>query len=1047
MCSSDGVRACVYHPGWRARTQRLFGVLSGDVHLVNSSLVRDLVGGGFARALSGGRRLAYLSVALSLLVLLAGVGVPLVRVDRSSDKQWVPAGGSLADQIDFMAPFEEINRERENTFGYLIAKPREGGNALDDPAAHLDALHTLLKHVASTAAVTAALEWEDLNEDEQARRMEGAGEGEAPPAVADQFELSYSKACKSIDSPLFDGWFDGGAPCINQSPLDCFSEGVWEMESRDASGTLPPPTQLKLLVDYFNNVEPNGNAGNPWWHYPGYTDSFHSLEREEIIEKLGSGCENWFKLNRLPIDTLLAGYERDAEGALTHVAGLVAHLNQAPPRFNIARRGYPITPTKMKELNDEYLLELERIVEEADADMESYPHTTFTFFPSNAVDRMYDELVESRLTEIIIGYVIMIAYVILSQFTFDKATNLSVVGVLGTLCVVLANLSACGLMAIFGVVFNHTMMQALPFLAVGLGVDDMFLLLHTYAGVPDKAGKTREEIITETLREAGSSVTVTSACNATAFFAACVVPIPALRSFLVAAGVVVILNYVVSVTCLPVLLSFQADFQKRVLAERGVSKGAAEMTAAEAAAAAASSAAASQPVLTKMTVADVVRKYATFMQQLPARLTVLVAFLAIFISCAVSISTVEKGTEFKDLAADGTFLRRGVVDAYDQIYSQYIQEKWVVRDTLDYSTRGFDVVQLHNGLRQSKWAYDDNPLPTWSDYHWIDHMWLACPGNPTWDVPIDGVDQTVCNAGGDLMEKGKLFNKVFHHWRNPVNGPNALYAAEDGMEAFGYTTNVTDYALDNKLLMSTSLMPIDMRKVTSTQDKIDLVTDLREIMEASGIDAFPYGDNINQIEQFMSIDDTFWTAVGVAVPCVLLACVLVGMSLAASFTVAANSLFILVEVYGALGIFGFRFDATQAVCLLMCIGMAVEYTAHLITAYEYSIGTREEKVVEALLRTGVPILQGGMSSFLGLVVLAASPLPYVRSNFFFVYFILIVLGCLHGVVILPALLGLFGWTSAEDFPDLDAQKVPRKRRLSSLVVDPKAYAVRRASLV
>ena len=999
----------------------------------------------YAQVLAGRWRLLCVGFVLAVFALLSGVGVPLAKLDRGSDKQWVPAGGKLADQIDFMAPYEEANRERENTYGYIIAKPRDGGNVLDDPAEHLEALYYLLKHIATSASLTTTLEWEDLSEDEQARRMDrtnnATASGEEPPDFRDQWELTYSRSCYSIDHPLFLGWFDGGAPCINQSPLDCFSEGMWEIESQNKS------FQLKTLVDFFNNASPL----NPWWHYPGYTESFRSLDREQIVDKLGRGCESWFKLNRLPLDKLLAGYEKHPNGTLKHVEGFLGHLNQAAPRFNVAQRGYPITPAKMKEVNDQYLLELERIIEAADADTQRFPRTTFSFFPSNAVDRMYDELGESRLTQILTGYAIMFAYVIYSQFSLDKARNLAVVGVLGTLCVVLANLSAYGLVAIMGIVFNHTMLQALPFLALGLGVDDMFLLLHTYAGVEDKATKSREEIIAETLKEGGASVTVTSACNAAAFFAGCVVPIPALRSFLIGAGVVVILNFVLTITCLPVLLSFQVDFEKRTLASQGVAKHAGEMTQAEAVAAAvATKKSADKSIFNFLgTEQEVIKGFAVFMQQLHMRLIVFAGFVTLVSFCAISISKVEFGTEFKDLAADGTFLRRGVVDAYDQIFSQHVQEKWVVRDTFDYPTRWHELVQLYADLKGSKWVYEDNSLDflasILANSHWIDHMWQACPGLWGVDRRIPGVSTRECQEEDPLV-KGELFYKVFHHWRNPNNGPNALYAMQDGAEAFGYTTNVTDLNnLNNTLVMSTSMLPIDMRMINNTQDKIDLITDLRDIMNASGIDAFPYGDNIIQIEQFISLGEQFWQTVGVSVPCVLGACLLVGMSVAASITVATSSLMILIEVYGALGIFGFRFDAMQAVCLLMCIGMAVEYTAHLITAYEYSIGTRKEKVIEALLRTGMPILQGGISSFLGFVPLSVSPFPYVRANFFFVYLILILLGCLNGVVILPALLGLFGWTSADDFPDADKPdsiNVPRKRRSSSIVIEQK----RRASL-
>lgn len=57
------------------------------------------------------------------------------------------------------------------------------------------------------------------------------------------------------------------------------------------------------------------------------------------------------------------------------------------------------------------------------------------------------------------------------------------VGGVGFVLILLGNAAAYGIIAIAGVQFNHTMLQALPFLALGLGVDDLFLLLHAFRQV------------------------------------------------------------------------------------------------------------------------------------------------------------------------------------------------------------------------------------------------------------------------------------------------------------------------------------------------------------------------------------------------------------------------------------------------------------------------------------------------------------------------------------------------------------------------------------
>ena len=59
-------------------------------------------------------------------------------------------------------------------------------------------------------------------------------------------------------------------------------------------------------------------------------------------------------------------------------------------------------------------------------------------------------------------------------------------GILGVLLVSLSVASGLGLCSLAGISFNAASTQVLPFLALGLGVDDMFLLSHTYRDLNSK---------------------------------------------------------------------------------------------------------------------------------------------------------------------------------------------------------------------------------------------------------------------------------------------------------------------------------------------------------------------------------------------------------------------------------------------------------------------------------------------------------------------------------------------------------------------------------
>lgn len=72
------------------------------------------------------------------------------------------------------------------------------------------------------------------------------------------------------------------------------------------------------------------------------------------------------------------------------------------------------------------------------------------------------------------------------------------------------------------------LMSVLPFLLLGIGVDDMFVIVNSYDNTP--AHLPVPERVALALAESGSSVTVTSLTDVLAFFIGSFTSLPALRS-------------------------------------------------------------------------------------------------------------------------------------------------------------------------------------------------------------------------------------------------------------------------------------------------------------------------------------------------------------------------------------------------------------------------------------------------------------------------------------------------------------------------------------
>jgi len=81
----------------------------------------------------------------------------------------------------------------------------------------------------------------------------------------------------------------------------------------------------------------------------------------------------------------------------------------------------------------------------------------------------------------------------------------------------------------------------MPFLLIGIGVDDMFVIVNALDQTDDK--KPVKERIMEGFSHAGPSITITSFTNAIAFFFGATTSLIALRSFCVFAGWCIIMLY------------------------------------------------------------------------------------------------------------------------------------------------------------------------------------------------------------------------------------------------------------------------------------------------------------------------------------------------------------------------------------------------------------------------------------------------------------------------------------------------------------------------
>jgi predicted RND superfamily exporter protein len=127
---------------------------------------------------------------------------------------------------------------------------------------------------------------------------------------------------------------------------------------------------------------------------------------------------------------------------------------------------------------------------------------------------------------------------------------------------------------------------------------------------------------------------------------------------------------------------------------------------------------------------------------------------------------------------------------------------------------------------------------------------------------------------------------------------------------------------------------------------------------------------------------------------------------------------IMIGLIGSMNFWGLTLSSITMIELIMSVGFCVDFSAHITHAFIASVGKgdRNHRAYKACMHIGLPIFNSAFSTIVGIFLLGFCK-SYIFMTFFKTMVILMTLGVINSLFFLPVLLSLIGpyWPRHKDF--------------------------------
>ncbi|XP_063364895.1 NPC intracellular cholesterol transporter 1 homolog 1b-like [Cydia amplana] len=666
-----------------------------------------------------------------------------------------------------------------------------------------------------------------------------------------------------------------------------------------------------------------------------------------------------------------------------------------------------------------------------------------TYAAERSIEDEIERVSVAETIPIAISYVLMFLYVTISlgniRYCKTWFVDSKIMVAVGSITVeIIAILCAMGTMGYAGITLTLLAINVIPFFVLSVGIDNVFLMVNTIHSIegnlksyddynPDmNLDQKRIYVFSKMMGKVGPSMFVASVTQVTCFGIGALANFPAVVTFSVFACISLGFLFVFQITTVVAILSLDYKrasqnrfdifccIQKKILDDEN-------------------------PLTSDTPRVSLTQKlmepYAKILLNWKVKIFVVIIFIGMLVASIFLIPRIEIGLD-QEMALPQ--------DSYVYKYLQSVSELlrlgppvyFILKSGLNFTNTEHQnlicggqlcnddslIVQIFLAAQHEDITYISRSSNSWLDdyFDWSSLQGACCKYNVTDGGFCQSSDMSPeclnCvierdEATGGLRMSAEAFN---HYLPFFLQDTPTETCSKGGLASY---FNGVNYILDSEGRASVHDSHF-MAYHSPLSTSHDYITAVRYGYEVShnitamikerthlDVEVVPYSLFYVYYHQYLTMwRDTFSSIGYCLIGAMVFNLIASGFNVLTTFAVLCTTIMVVVNMMGVMYIWSIPLNAVSTVNLIVAIGIAVEFCSHLAYAYATSSVPREERVEDALKAVGATIITGITFTNIPVIVLAFSYTEIIEVFFFRMFFSLVVLGFLHGMIFFPVFL-------------------------------------------